>query len=110
MLTWSDKTIKTLINQHSPNAVAVKAAEQMVKRSGALETRIRIEGISLMSAAEAGCDTACRKVKATIAKDLGMKGKGKYLETQLDTSCITDFDTYNAKQQEAILVWWSCLE
>ena len=99
-----------LITSHTPDGVAVKAAEPMVKRSGALETRIRVEGIALMSAAEAGCSLARRKVKSTIAKDLGMKGKGKYLETRLDTSPIIDFDSYNSKQQEAILVGWSCLE
>ncbi len=107
---WFHQEIKGLIDNHGPDGVAVKAAEPMVKRSGTLETRIRVEGIALMSAAEAGCTTACRKVKSTIAKDLGMKGKGKYLETKLDTSPIANFDSYNTKQQEAILVGWSCLE
>ena len=107
---WFHQEIMGLLYHHSPDAVAVKTAETMVKRSGSLETRIRVEGIAIMSAAEAGCARACRKVKSTIAKDLGMKGKGKYLETQLDTSTVTDFDSYNTKQQEAILVGWSCLE
>ncbi len=107
---WFHQEIMGLIGKHHPAGVAVKAAESMVKRSGSLETRIRVEGIALMSAAEAGCDTARRKIKSTIAKDLGMKGKGKYLETKLDTSPIADFDSYNAKKQEAILVGWSCLE
>jgi len=107
---WFHQEIIGLIGKHTPTAVAVKSAEPMVKRSGSLETRIRVEGITLMSAAEAGCDTACRKVKSTIAKDLGMKGKGKYLETKLDTSRVADFDSYSSKQQEALLVGWSCLE
>lgn len=107
---WFHQEIMGLIGNHSPDGVAVKAAETMVKRTRSLEIRIRVEGIALMSAAEAGCDTAHRKVKSTIAKDLGMKGKGKYLETKLDTSPIADFDSYNTKQQEAILVGWSCLE
>ena len=107
---WFHQEITDLLDTHSPDTLAVKAAETMVKRSGSLETRIRIEGIALMSAAEVGCASAHRKVKSTIAKDLGMKGKGKYLETKLDTSPIPDFDSYNTKQQEAILVGWSCLE
>ncbi|WMI72118.1 hypothetical protein RBH88_03190 [Aminobacterium sp. MB27-C1] len=107
---WFHQEIMELINHYSPDGVAVKAAEPMVKRSGILETRIRIEGIALMSGAEAGCSIACRKVKSTIAKDLGMKGKGKYLETKLITSPIAGFDSYNTKRQEAILVGWSCLK
>jgi len=107
---WFHQEIAGLLGKHSADAVAVKTAETMVKRSGSLETRIRVEGIALMSAAEAGCANAHRKVKSTIAKDLGMKGKGKYLETKLDTSAISGFDSYNTKQQEAILVGWSCLE
>lgn len=107
---WFHQEIMGLIGKYSPTGVAVKATEPSVRRSSSLETRIRVEGITLMSAAEAGCDIACRKVKSTIAKDLGMKGKGRYLETKLDTSCVTDFDSYKTKQQEAILVGWSCLE
>lgn len=107
---WFHQEIMGLINQHNPDALAVKAAEPMVKRSGALETRLRVEGIALMSAAEAGCAAAIRKVKSTMAKDLGVKGKGKYLETKLDTGPIAGFDSYSSKQQEAILMGWSCLE
>lgn len=106
---WFHQEIMALINNYGPDGVAIKGAEPMVKRSGALETRIRVEGIVLMSAAEAGCGAAQRKVKSTIAKDLGMKGKGKYLETKLDTSPIADFNSYNSKLQEAILVGWSSL-
>lgn len=107
---WFHQEILGLLNDHRPDALAVKTAETMVKRSSSLETRIRVEGIALMSAAEVGCASTYRKVKSTIAKDLGLKGKGKYLETELDTSPIADFDSYNLKQQEAILVGWSCLE
>lgn len=107
---WFHQEITELLDTHSPDGLAVKAAETMVKRSGALDLRIRIEGIALMAAAEVGCSLACRKVKSTIAKDLGMKGKSKYLETNLDKSVIPRFDSYNTKQQEAILVAWSCLE
>jgi len=107
---WFHQEIMGLINNHNPDSLAVKAAEPMVKRSRALETRLRVEGIALMSAAEAGCAAAFRKVKSTMAKDLGMKGKARYLDTKLDTGPIADFDSYSSKQQEAILVGWSCLE
>ena len=107
---WFHQEIIGLIDQYQPDGVAIKAAEPMVKRSGSLEIRMRVEGIALMSAAEKGCKIACRKVKSTIAKDLGMKGKGKYLETKLETSQIANYDSYHSKEKEAILVGWSCLE
>lgn len=110
LLYWFYQEISEIVKSHSPDQLVVKAAESMVKRSNSLELRMRIEGIALMVAAEVGCSNAYRKVKSTIAKDLGMKGKGKYLETKLDTSIIPNFDSYKGKEQEAILAGWSCLE
>jgi hypothetical protein len=107
---WFHQEMVGLLKKYNPDGLAVKAAEPMVKRSAVLETRIRAEGIALMAAAEAGVGTIQRRVKSTIAKNLGMKGRGKYLETKLDTSPISDFDSYSPKQKEAILVGWSCLE
>lgn len=110
LLHWFYQEIAGLISTHMTDTMVIKATEPMVKRSNSLETRIRIEGIALMAAAKAGCSSASRKVKATIAKDLGMKGKAKYLETNLDTSLIYEFDSYKEKNQESILAGWSCLE
>jgi Holliday junction resolvasome RuvABC endonuclease subunit len=109
LLHWFYQEISGVLSTSSPDGIAVKAAETMVKRSTSLELRIRIEGIALMAAAQAGCSVAPRKVKSTIAKDLGMKGKAKYLETQFDSSAIAGFDDYKEKEQEAILVAWSSL-
>lgn len=109
LLHWFYQEISGILSANSPNGIAVKAAETMVKRSSSLELRIRIEGIALMAAAQAGCSIAPRKVKSTIAKDLGMKGKAKYLETEFDSSPIAGFDNYKDKEQESILVAWSSL-
>ena len=110
LLYWFYQEIAGLISTHTPDILVVKATEPMVKRSNSLENRIRIEGIALMAAAKAGCSLACRKVKTTIAKDLGLKGKGKYLQTHLDTSLISEFASYREKNQESILAGWSCLK
>ena len=107
---WFHQEITEILKAHTPDALVVKAAETMVRRSNPLETRIRMEGITLMTAGEAGLAAAHRKVKSTIAKDLGLKGKGKYLETELDTSLVLSFDSYDTKRREAILAAWSCLE
>ncbi len=109
LLLWFHQEITELFDTHNPDQLAVKAPETNVIRSNALDLRIRIEGIALMSAAKVGCSQACRKVKSTMAKGLGIKGKARYLAT-FDTSAITDFNSFSTKEQEAILVGWSCLE
>jgi len=50
-----------------------------------------------------------RQVKSTMAKDLGFKGRGRYLAT-LDTSAIASFTQLDDKIQEAVLVAWSGLD
>jgi len=109
LLHWFYQEIAGVLTANTPDGMAIKAAETMVKRSSSLELRIRIEGIALMAAAEAGCSNVVRKVKSTIAKDLGMKGKAKYLQTQFDPSAISGFEDFKEKEQEAILVAWSSL-
>lgn len=89
--------------------MGIKRTETSVKRSNALERRIEYEAIASLAAAEAGCTNVHRKVAATVAKDLGLKGKSKYLKTDLDTSAIDRFAAYSAKEHEAILVAWSCM-
>ena len=81
----------------------------MVKRSNNLDCRLHNEAIILMVAESNGIKQASKKTNATIAKDLGLKGRPKYLKTQLDTSIIDEYDSYNSKIQEAILAGWSSM-
>lgn len=109
-LRWLRQEFQTLCRKQSLDAVGIKRAETNVKRSNSLEARIQAEAIVSLVAAESGCQTVKRKVGSTVAKDLGLKGKAKYLQSKLDTSAIPDFGSYSAKEQEAILVAWSCME
>jgi len=108
-LHWFNQEINTLIQQHSPESVVLKGAEPLAKRSKSLDERLHVESVVIMTAGANGIKNCTKKVKSTIAKDLGLKGKGKYLQTKLDTSVIDDFDSYNTKAQEAILAGWSSL-
>lgn len=108
ILRWLRQELAGLFSKHDFAAVGIKRAETSVMRSNSLEQRIALEAIVSLVAAENGCLNVTRKVKATIAKDLGMKGKSKYLAS-FDTSAIHDFGKRNAKEQEAIMVGWSCL-
>jgi len=108
-LRWFYQEMQGLFKEYAIDAVGVKRAETNVKRSNALELRIQNEAIVSLAAVEQGCTSVCRKVKSTIAKDLGLKGRSRYLNTELDTSSIPEFDNYSKKEQEAILAAWSCM-
>ena len=109
-LKWLHQEMEELLRSHTPEKVVIKGTEPMVKRSNALEARIRNEAIISLAACQAGCAHIQKKVKATIAKDLGLKGRGKYLDTELDTSPVSGFECHTTKEQEAILAGWSCLD
>jgi hypothetical protein len=53
-----------------------------------------------------GMRAVFKKVKSTIAKDLGQKGRSKYL-ANLDTSWAPTFDGFSDKEKEAIQAAWS---
>ena len=52
---------------------------------------------------KSGCKS---KRKVTLAKDLGLKGKARYLLT-FDTSPIPDFADLDEKMKDAVLCAWS---
>lgn len=109
MLRWLYQEVEPIFNKHSPSVLALKKAETTVRRSNSLDSRIQCEAIVILAAGNSGCKESCKKVKATIAKDLGLKGKAKYLSSKLDTGPIPNFDNFPDKMQEAILVAWSSL-
>jgi hypothetical protein len=109
-LKWLYQEFQEICCSQSIDSVGIKRAETNVKRSNSLEMRIQAEGIVSLAASQVGCCTIERKVGSTVAKGLGLKGKAKYLKTTLDTSIIPDFNSYSDKEQDAILVAWSCME
>lgn len=106
---WFYHELNSLIQQHSPDSVVIKGPEPLVKRSNSIDSRLHNEGIVFLAAAANGIIDTCKKTNATIAKDLGVKGRTKYLKTKLDTSAIADFESYGDKLQEAILAAWSLM-
>lgn len=109
-LKWLHQELQAILSTHAIDGVGIKRAETNVKRSNSLELRIQAEAIVSLAVAQAGCRSIERKVSSTVAKDLGLKGKAKYLHTKLDTSAISNFRDYSNKEQEAILVAWSCMD
>ncbi len=109
ILKWLFQEFTALFSGYKPEKAGIKRAETNVKRSNSLEFRIQAEAIVSLAAAEVGCMSVERKVNATIAKGLRLKGKAKYLQTTLDTSPIEHFERYSVKEKEAILAAWSCM-
>jgi hypothetical protein len=105
---WAKHELDSIFNKYKPNFVCIKSFEGRSK-GNAYEERVRLEGIAHFCAGELGLRDIARKRKSTIAKDLGLKGRARYLST-FDTSAIPTFDELDALVQEAALVAWSDLK
>ena len=99
-----------LLGKHQISRLVIKGPEGLATRGKAFVERTEHEAVAILNAADHGLARVSRKVKATIAKDLGMKGKAKYLDTKLDKSAIDGFDDRSEKVREAILAAWSELK
>ena len=108
-LKWMVEEIKDRVQEHQIQKVVMKGPEGMAVRTSGLLERVEYEASVYIACAEKGIKAVFKKVKSTIAKDLGLKGKAKYLKS-LDTSCMKGFDTLPEKGQEAALAAWSELD
>lgn len=99
------------IYKKDPNIrlIGIKGAEPMASRGKSFVARVENEAMVFFFAGKYAINPVYRKTKPTIAKDLGLKGKGKYLDT-LDCSVFPDYDNEKEKIKEAILVAWSCIK
>ena len=108
-LDWLYQEIERLIADNNVEKIVIKRSESR-RRNSALETRLELEGVVALAGHRSGQIPSFKKVKSTIAKDLGLKGFARYLTTRLDTSPIEGFDEYPPKSREAILCAWSELD
>lgn len=99
--------IDDMIKNYSVNHVTMKGSEGIAARGKPFVERVEMEAIVYLVGANHGIRKIPKKVKSTVAKDFGLKGKAHYLNTDLDTSLINSFSSYSPKVQEAILVAWS---
>lgn len=106
-LKWFYQELSDKVTLAAPRAITLKGAEALANRNAAFVERIEYETIAFLVAADHGIKRVSKKVKSTIAKNMGFKGKGKYLATKLDTSKIQDFDKMCVIVQEALLAAWS---
>ncbi len=105
-LYWMVQEIESLINRHSARGVVMKGFEGRLRGKTYAE-RVELEAAVYIAGGKNGMNSIFRKVKSTIAKDLGLKGRGHYLQTGLDTSFIPNFTSRPEKEKDAILAGWS---
>lgn len=109
-LKWLLQELEDMVRRYSIGSIAMKGTEGLAARGKPFVERVECESIVFLAGATTGIKRVRRKIKSSIAKDLGFKGKGRYLNSKLDTSLITSFESLNAKEQEAVIVGWSDLE
>ncbi|AWA90540.1 hypothetical protein D5E87_19765 [Vibrio parahaemolyticus] len=108
-LKWFLDELQELNRKHAISSWAIKGAEPMAAKGKSYADRVELEAMISLSAAILGSSSVVRKVKPTIAKDLGLKGRAKSLVEDLDFTQIAGLDQKNDKEFEAIVVAWSCL-
>lgn len=106
-LKWFLQELDDIIKKYPINSITLKGTEGLAARDKAFVERVECEAVVFLIGATLGIKRVQRKLKSSIAKDLGLKGRSHYLATQLDTSVIANFDKLSTKVQEAILVGWS---
>jgi len=105
-LWWFFQEIEQIITKHNIKKIIVKGFEGPT-RGKTYEERVEYESAVFIAAAKNGISAVFRKVKSTIAKDLGLKGRAHYLQTKLNTSVITGYVEKPEKEKDAILAAWS---
>lgn len=108
-LKWIYQEISEIIKKEMPDLICLKDTEAMARKGNNYTKRLENETAIIIAASFANVKNFYKKVKATIAKDLGLKGRSKYLKTQLDCSVICNYDNYNDHEKESILSAWSLL-
>jgi hypothetical protein len=106
-LYWMVQEVEGIIKKYDTQKVTIKRFEGKVHRKIAFEERIELEAAVYIAGGNNGINSIFKKVKSTIAKDLGLKGRAHYLKTELDISVIPDFDSKSEKEKDAILAGWS---
>ncbi len=106
-VTWFLHELNMLLGEYACSHIVIKAFEGRTRDNSFVE-RVEHETVAYFAASKNGIAMVVRKVKSTIAKDLGLKGRGRYLAT-LDTSTIKNFPELEDKVQDAIFAAWSGL-
>lgn len=105
-LKWVYQEAIGVLGKHDIQVVVVKRFEGR-SRGNSYEARVEAEAAIAIAAAEHGIRAFYKKQNNTIAKDLGLKGKARYLDTQLDHKLVPGFEGLSDKTRDAVIAAWS---
>lgn len=108
-IKWIYLEIEDLIKNENPTLIGIKDTEIPARKGNSYSKRLENETVIIVASAMNGVKNSFKKIKSTIAKDLGLKGKARYLETKLDTTIIDGYENYKDIEKESILIAWSIL-
>ncbi len=108
-LKWLLQEIEDLIIKYKAEKIVMNKSEARI-RGNTYEDRVEHEAMVYIAASNQGITSISKKVKSSIAKDLGLKGRASSLDTSLNISLIKDFKNYSDKSRDAILAAWSKLD
>jgi hypothetical protein len=108
-LKWMVDELRGILAKYDIERIVMKGPEPMAKKKSQLIERIEYETAVYIACAQEGKKAVFKKVKCTIAKDLGLKGQAKYL-ANLDTTVMDGFGELSDKGQEAALAAWTELD
>lgn len=109
-LKWLVHEIESIFERHKEISIIVLKRFEGMAKGNSYEERVEGEATAFIAAANTGIKAVYKKKGATIAKDLGLKGKAKLLKAELDTSVIPEFENYSEKVRDAVLAGWSELQ
>ncbi len=107
-LNWMLQEIDAVVKKHCIARIVMKGFEGR-NRDKTFVERIEREAMVSLAAFQCGVKAVFKKISSTIAKDLGLKGRARYLTTSLDTSSIPGYSSYTDRQKDAIVAAWSKL-
>ena len=70
-LRWMAQEVEDLCKRHSFNAICMKGTEGLAARGAAFVSRVELEAIVCLVGYNMGINPVDKKVKSTLAKDLG---------------------------------------
>ena len=110
IMKWLLQELESINTKNEISKWVIKGAEPMALRDKAYTSRVEFEAMVSLSAINNGSSNVIRKVKPTIAKDLGLKGTAKALVNDLDYSLIDGLKMMVDKEFESVVAAWSELE
>jgi hypothetical protein len=106
---WFYQDISSVIVDNQVSKIAIKGTELLAQRGNEFVDRVMFEGITYLAASDNHVEFVERRVNSTIAKKLGLKGKGSYVKTKLDHGAFANFEKLSPKKQDAINAGWSMI-